>query len=141
LISPAICEAVHALPIYFWTISIAQEDKQAGHHLLQSVVMRTCVIFMHLVSFFLSYIFCVLMDVSSHSLNRTCRFSLPEKKVGSLFNEKFKKNQHTVPNTAAHSLRIELAAKLEEKFDSIETAFEYYSEGLCPLFPNPCAAA
>jgi len=52
LISPAICETVHALPIYFWTISIAQEDKQAGHHLLQSVVMLTCVIFMHLVLFF-----------------------------------------------------------------------------------------
>ncbi len=79
------------------------------------------------------------MDVSSHSLNRTCRFSLPEKKVGSLFNEKFKKNQHTVPNTAAHSLRIELAAKLEEKFDSIETAFDYYSEGLSPIAQPLCS--
>ena len=59
--------------------------------------------------------------------------------MGSLFNEKFKKNQHTVPNTAAHSLRIELAAKLEEKFDSIETAFEYYSEGLCPILQLLCS--
>jgi hypothetical protein len=35
--------------IYFWMISIAQEDKQEGQHLLQTVVMRTCVILMHLV--------------------------------------------------------------------------------------------
>ena len=125
--------------IYFWMISTAQGDKQEGQHLLQTVVMRICVIHMHLVWLFLSYILCVSIDVSSHSLHRTCRFSLPEKKMGSLFNEKFKKNQHTVPNTAAHSLRIELAAKLEEKFDSIETAFEYYSEGLSPSLQLLCS--
>jgi len=52
--------------IYFWMISIAQGDKQEGQHLLQTVVMRTCLIFMHFVLLFLSYILCFLIDVSSH---------------------------------------------------------------------------
>ena len=43
--------------IYFWMISTAQGDKQEGQHLLQTVVMRTCVIFMHLVlAFFVLHI-------------------------------------------------------------------------------------
>jgi hypothetical protein len=58
-----------------------------------------------------------------------CRFSLPEQKIGALFNEKFKKTSHTVENTHAHNLRLEIAAKLVEKFGSVERAFEHYTEG------------
>jgi hypothetical protein len=59
-----------------------------------------------------------------------CRFALPDKKIGALFNEKFKKNLHTIENTHAHNLRIEVAAKIAEQFGSVESAFEHYSEGL-----------
>jgi hypothetical protein len=58
-----------------------------------------------------------------------CRFSLPEQKIGALFNEKFKKASYTVENTHAHNLRLEIAAKLLEKFGSVERAFEYYTAG------------
>lgn len=62
-------------------------------------------------------------------LPSVCRFSLPEQKIGALCNEKFKKASFTVENTHAHNLRLQIAAKLLEKFDSVERAFECYSEG------------
>jgi len=58
-----------------------------------------------------------------------CRFSLPEQKIGALYNEKFKKASYTIENTHAHNLRLEIAAKLLEKFGSVERAFEHYTEG------------
>ena len=70
---------------------------------------------------------CVCMLTAIHV--SACRFSLPEQKIGALFNEKFKKTSHTVENTHAHNLRIEIAAKLVEKFGSVERAFEHYTEG------------
>ena len=72
-----------------------------------------------------------------------CRFSLPEQKIGALFNEKFKKALHTVENTSAHNLRLEIAAKLLEKFGSVERAFEHYTEGallLLVLSARPIAS-
>jgi hypothetical protein len=47
-----------------------------------------------------------------------------------LFNEKFKKTLHTVDNTNAHRLRLEVAARIGERFNCVESAFEHYSEGV-----------
>lgn len=59
----------------------------------------------------------------------SCRFCLPERRTGALFNEKFTKASHTVPNTHAHNLRLEVAAKVSDSFGSVESAFDHYSEG------------
>ena len=56
-------------------------------------------------------------------------FSVPDKKMGAHFNEKFAKRSHTVENTNAHNLRIEAAARIVEKLGSVESAFEHYSSG------------